>query len=96
MRYDVKCEGCGDEIEVTCSLEEHEWRIKPGFKCACGALYKQVFNAPRSVFAREGFPKGDPRWEHVTPDPVYIRDKYHLRDLCQEQGAVSHFLENDM
>lgn len=23
-------------------------------------------------------------WDHLGPNPIYIRDKYHLKQVCQE------------
>lgn len=26
-------------------------------------------------------------WENIAPHPIYIRDKYELKKVCQEQSA---------
>jgi hypothetical protein len=46
------------------------------------------------VFAREAFPKNDPRWEHATDDGIPIRDEVHLKDVCQQNGNISRYLED--
>ncbi len=25
-------------------------------------------------------------WEHIGPQPIYIKDKYHLKQVCQAYG----------
>jgi len=92
--YEMQCDKCGAVDDVQATLAQHEVLVKPGIRCSCGGMFRQIFTAVRGVFAREGFPKGDPQWEHASPDPLYIRDKVHLRDVCQEHGNVSRYLED--
>ena len=94
MIYVMECTGCKKQVEVECKLAEHKIVVKPGFDCACGGLYQQIIVNTGTVFVREGFPKGDPRWEHVSDEPMYIRDKSHLKDVCEQNGNVSRYLED--
>lgn len=95
MIYEMECEYCKHTEDVVCTLAEHALLVKPGRKCSrCSATMYQIITSVRSVFAREGFPKNDPRWEHLTDEPVQVRDKAHLRDLCEETGSRSRYLED--
>lgn len=94
MIYDMECDKCGGHTEIVCRLEEHMLQVKPGFRCICGGWISQIIGQPTVVFAREAFPKGDPRWEHATDEPVHIRDEVHLKDICQQNGNVSRYLED--
>jgi predicted nucleic acid-binding Zn ribbon protein len=97
MIYEMECELCGYGADVECSLTEHNTLIKPGVVCpCCEGRMMQVLSPPKIVFAREGFPKGDPRWEHASDVPMYIRDRIHLKDVCEANGNISKYLEDDM
>lgn len=28
-------------------------------------------------------------WENIAPEPVYIKDKYHLKQVCLEQEKIT-------
>lgn len=94
MIYQMECDRCGKNTEMHCHLVEHETLIKPGWPCQCGGRVRQVLVNSGIAFAREAFPKGE--WEHVADDPVFIRDKAHLKDVCEEHGNISKFVEDDM
>jgi predicted nucleic acid-binding Zn ribbon protein len=95
MIYLMECESCGMQSEILCRLEEHTLRVKPGYSCTnCGAHVRQIIGTPKVVFAREGFPKGDPGWEHATDEPTFIRDAVHLKDVMQQNGSISRYLED--
>lgn len=97
MIYDMECNSCACHSTVVCKISDHETVVKPGIPCRCGGTSFQIFLVPpRNTFMREPFPKGDPGWEHVTDEPTFIRDKGHLRGLCEENGSVSRYLEDDM
>ena len=34
-------------------------------------------------------------WKDLGPHPVMVRSKAHLRDICEERGLVSAYLENE-
>lgn len=94
MIYVMECNKCEQRTEIVCRLVEHAVKIKPGYQCVCGGYVRQVITPPTEAFAREAFPKGDPRWEHATDEPIHIRDHIHLRDICQENGNISRYLED--
>lgn len=94
MIYDMECGDCGHRGEIICSLADHESVVKPGMQCTCGGKMTQIITPPSEVFLREPFPKGDPRWEHATNEPVHIRDHVHLRDICEANGNISRYLED--
>jgi len=96
MIYPMRCNRCGAEMDYNCPIKDHGALVKPGISCFCGGKYKQVITGGRTILVRSPFPKGDPRWEHATPDPVYVKDKEHLKDLCEEHGNISRYLEDDM
>lgn len=94
MIYEMECSDCKAYTTICCSIGRHETEVKPGLPCRCGGTMRQIFTQVKAVFAREGFPKNDPRWEHASNDGVPIRDKAHLRDVCQENGNISRYLED--
>jgi predicted nucleic acid-binding Zn ribbon protein len=65
MIYQMECKNCGEQTEIVCRLEEHSFQVKPGYQCVCGGWVSQIIGVPKVVFAREAFPKNDPRWEHA-------------------------------
>jgi predicted nucleic acid-binding Zn ribbon protein len=92
--YELRCDKCIRSIDIHCSVAQHAELVKPGIACACGGHMSQYFSPPKIVWAREGFPKKDPRWEHVSDEPMEIRDKAHLKDICEQNGSVSRYLED--
>jgi len=94
MIYVMECNGCGAKSTIECRMSEHERLVKPGFDCRCGGRVVQIIERSGADFVRSAFPKGDPRWEHVSNEPVYVKDKKHLKDLCEENGNTSRYLED--
>lgn len=96
MIYEMECNSCEKRSEIVCSLAEHETLVRPGLPCSCGGRYMQVFSSGNYVFGREPFPKNDPRWEHATDFGTPISCKSQLKDICEQNGNYSQYLENDM
>lgn len=95
MIYVMECNSCDSRFDVECPLSDYNSVVKPGVSCICGGKYRHIIVPGGLRFAKEGFPKGDPGWEHVSDDPIFIRDKIHLKDICQQNGNISRFLEDD-
>jgi len=93
MIYEIKCPSCDLEAEINLPLARYDEIAEGLLACvACGTAVKQIISKSLAVFMRSGFPKG---WnEHIGPDPVYVRDKVHCKDLCQAGGMTSGTLEN--
>ena len=95
MIYELECNKCNDIIELDASIKDHESLIKPGIEHGlCGGRYFQIFTKVDRPAIREPFPKG--LNENMAPNPVFIRDKIHARDIGQEWGTGSKWVDNDM
>lgn len=96
MIYEFKCQGkCGKVSSVSIALTEYDI-VKRHVQC-CGYPMERYFATPPVVvFARESFPKGTQIVEHCMDEPVFCRDREHLKDLCAESNSVSRFLEDDV
>jgi len=95
MIYDMQCNKCGETSTISCHISEHETKVKPGWPHGCGGRMTQVITGLGLGFVREGFPKNDPGWEHVTDDGRPISSKSQLKDLCEQNGSQSRYLMDD-
>lgn len=56
--------------------------------CNCGQhVRKQIERSP----AIHVFPTG--YWEHIGPDPIKIKNRQQLKDVCQEHGVRANILD---
>ena len=81
-RYDVECDECGKEIEVTCKIKELET-----LRCDCGGKQRVVI---KTLFARDWF---RPHWNpNFDTDPIWVESKQHYKDLCLKYDVTSRAL----
>lgn len=92
MIYEVVCEECREHGEIRMPLRDHEKLRKGEFFCPCGGQLRQIITTGLMGFMRSPFEKG--YQEHVSPDGVNLRSERHLKDVCDENGLTSMWLEN--
>ena len=98
ITYTLICKDCRDVEVVTCSIKEHETKIKPGTPCDCGGRHRQVIEGGGGYRMRTPFPKGDYEQFMPGPDfkPAIFRDKKEAMGQLEEHGLQSNWCENDM
>ena len=82
----VKCPRCAVVFEELTTQEPVDGYI--GATCSkcgyCGELevdYSKSFPSIQ-ILNVEGW------WEHIDTDPIYIRDKNHLKEECEKRGLA--------
>ena len=94
MIYKTKCLDCGIIRDIKLPIQEYD-KLKAGhYNCVCGGEVRQIITLPKVVISRSPFPSG--LNENSFPDPVNVKDSKHCKDLCDEHGLTSGYLENDM
>lgn len=95
MIYETQCNSCKVKSEILLSIKSHDLLNDGKVLCSyCGTgILKQIISVPKHLFMRSPFPIG--MSENPFPNPVDIKSKQHVKDLCQEHGLVSKRLEND-
>lgn len=94
MKYEFKCKKCGACMEIESTMKDYDWN--KAHMRHCQQLMEPVIYGGLGAFLREPFEKGYKIAEHAVADPVFCRDKAHLKDICAESGTTSRFLEDDM
>jgi len=84
MIYVFQCLGCGEEVELSMPAAQYETTKKSLF-CQCGGQITQVLFPPKTIFNRTGFPRNFVH-EHISDNPVKLRDKKHFMDVSQQNG----------
>lgn len=84
--YEYRCTKCGSEWEEVRAIAARE--TAKCSSCKVKAKLLMPSRAPGVSIFREGW------YEHVAAEPIYCRTAQELRDACDENGAVSHYLEN--
>ena len=69
--YDYECK-CGKHFEDIRPMSERACAPCP----QCGTMANQVIGAPRVQGFKYGY------FEHITDEPVYVKNKKHLKELC--------------
>ena len=92
MIYEVQCEVCGTHGDMRGTLADHKKLVSGKLECDCGGRLKQIFTTGPTSFMRSPFVKG--YQEHVSPEGVNLRSERHLKDVCDENGLTSMWLEN--
>lgn len=95
MRYEFICTKCSKTVEIGSTMKDYDWN-KAHMRCCQQQMEPVIYGGLGVAFMREGFPKGYEITEHCTDEPVYCRDKSHLKDLCEQSGTVSRYLEDDV
>lgn len=100
MLYRMRCDYCKKELEIGCPISQHDSIIAPGIahEGGCFGTFRQIIEAPRIAFAKEGFPKHGheialPTEHHESKS---FRDKSEARDWLGERGLTSKWIENDV
>lgn len=94
MIYEFCCTKCTKRATIGIPMKLYD-ELKKDVVC-CGQQMEPVITGGLGAFLREPFPKGYEITEHCTEEPVYCKDKSHLRDLVESKGMVSRYLEDDM
>lgn len=81
--YDVKCQKCGRETEVTVHIEDRDKVICMN----CGGHLKSLCSTGGKDWFRE----------HVNEDfdgtPIVVKSRRHLKDLCKKHGVYARTLD---
>lgn len=95
MNYEFRCAvGCSRYTFISCKMSEYD-RVKAQQVC-CGQQMEPVIYGGQIAFLRDPFPKGYAITEHCCEEPVFCKDKAQLKDLTQENGMISRYLEDDV
>lgn len=83
--YRYKCGNCGKEFTELRSVENRRKDIRcPECNCKTNKL---VFNRYNRGFVLE------PQWfEHIDEEPIFIRNKKHLKEECEKRGLEAKCL----
>jgi len=81
--YDMKCLNCGKEQEKFCSVVELHRQ-----ECSeCGGRLKVLITNSHN---QDWF---HPHWnEHFTGEPIWVRTRGHLKELCLKHNVTSRAL----
>lgn len=79
--YNYKCPSndCEHEFSEIQSIADRESCPCPN----CGILAEQQLSAPPSYMFKEGW------WEHIGPEPIYVKSKSQLRDECEKNDCIA-------
>ena len=82
--HDYLCKSCDrTQLDV---LTKHSDPESP--KCPhCGTPMQRKVCAPRPVLFREGF------YEHIAPEPIYVKSRRELKRVCAEHNCTSDYAE---
>lgn len=81
--YDMKCNECGHEFEDIFKINELENAMCP--KC-WGSVRILITNPNNTDWFK-------PHWnENFDTEPVFVRSRNHLKQLCDQYGVISHAL----
>lgn len=84
MIYEFKCPVCQEKEIFNVPLSEHSTIVR-GARCIdCGAPAVQVISVAKPII-RSSFPKNFVH-EHISAEPIKLRDEKHFRDVCKENG----------
>ena len=80
--YDCKCDNCGREFEVFKKIVDIT-----NIKCECGGNARTLITCVKS---KDWF---TPHYnEHFTGEPVFVRSRSHMKDLCRKHNVTSRAL----
>jgi len=74
--YDFQCP-CGKVEEHYAGMDETER------KCACGATQKRIISSRYFIH-----PDLDYVTDNITGEPVRVKSRKHLKQLCEEHGVT--------
>ena len=84
--YLRQCSDCGHEWDELRSLKDYKL-TNPCPECGCIHINRPIVSAHYIPF-KEGW------FEHITTEPLYIKNKQELRDACRKHGKTSVYLED--
>ena len=80
--YDMKCTRCSNEQERFCRVADLEKQY-----CECGGRLKVIIT---NYHNQDWF---KPHWnEHFSGEPIYVRTRSHLKELCKKYDVTSRAL----
>jgi len=85
--YDYECGSCGEEFEALQAIADR----KTASCVECGSIAKLFFKpgfAPGVSSFKAGW------WRDIESQPLYISSPQELRDACDRNNSISHFLED--
>lgn len=57
-------------------------------KCSCGHVFGRPIDDSAAIHM---FPTG--MWEHLAPEPIHIKGRAHLRDVCSDLDCRASILD---
>jgi putative FmdB family regulatory protein len=81
--YDYTCQQCGLTFEASNAIEDREHSVCP----ECKGLGKLIISSSRS---RDWFKPG--YWDDFGLQPVFVKSKEHLKELCKDHKVYSRAL----
>ncbi len=82
--YDYTCPECSNEFdEFALMADRHDVQCPK-----CSAKAELVFRPTSLIFFHEGW------YEHLGPEPVYVKSMDQLKRICEERGLTSRYVED--
>lgn len=82
-RYDYRCPK-GHEFDDIVKIAERHQVACP----ECGLLGDIIHKPTTLIFFHEGW------YEHLGPEPVYVKNMNQLKRICEERGLTSRYVED--
>ena len=79
--YEVQCLKCDKEFEAFAKIAERQ-----SIKCQCGGKTKILMSPPKKDWFKPFVS------EDFNGEPILVRTKGHLKQLCEEHGVYSRAL----
>lgn len=79
--YCLRCDACGIEEQHVVPISERN-----SIPLECGHLGRVVIKPAAMHFFRVGW------YEHITSEPLFIRNRKELHEACEKHGQYSRYL----
>ena len=80
--YDLECKSCKHKFEAYSKIKDRKEVVCP----QCGGLTEVLMSPPHKDWFR-------PYWnEHIEYEPVYVKSKQHLKELCLKNNVTCRAL----